>query len=109
MAELFYLVIVRISKMDFLSFNLCSPAYYYLIFSLVLIIIFVLVKIVYSILFKMDILKFLIIKLVTLVFFIFALNTLCNNNLTGESWALMVILMIGWCFTIIPNLLPSFK
>jgi hypothetical protein len=94
--------------MDVLGFSLCSPAYYYLLFSLFLIAIVVLVKTVYSLVFKMDILKFLIIKGATLAFFIFALNALCNNDLTGESWALMSILMIGWAFTIVPSLLPPF-
>ena len=57
----------------------------------------------------MDIIKFLVIKITMLAFFMFALNALCNNKLTNESWALMVILIIGWIFSIIPSLLPSFK
>lgn len=96
--------------MNFIGFQLCSPAYYYLLFSLLLIGLFVLIKLIYSVIFKMDILKFLIIKLISLVFFVFVLNALCNNNLITESWILMVFLIIGWLFfSVIPNLLPSFK
>lgn len=95
--------------MIFLGFQLCSPAYYYLIFSLILIGIILIIKLIYSIIFKMDILKFLIIKILFLVFFIFTLNALCNNNLMIISWVLMAVLIIGWLFSIIPNLLPSFK
>jgi hypothetical protein len=95
--------------MNIFGISVCSPAYYYFIFSIILISVVVAVKLVYSLIFKMDILKFLIIKIATLAFFMFALNALCNNNLTNESWALMVILMIGWTFSIIPSLLPSFK
>lgn len=96
--------------MNFIGFQLCSPAYYYLLFSLILIGVFVAIKMIWSIIFKMDIFKFLIIKLVSLIFFVFVLNTLCNNNLMIESWVLMVFLILGWlCFSIIPNLMPSFK
>lgn len=96
--------------MNFIGFELCSPAYYYLLFSLILIAVIVLIKLIYSIVFKMDIFKFLIIKTISLVFFVFLLNALCNNNLVIVSWILMGFLILGWiCLSILPNLFPSFK
>jgi hypothetical protein len=96
--------------MNFIGFELCSPAYYYLLFSLILIAVIVLIKLIYSIVFKMDIFKFLIIKTISLVFFVFLLNALCNNNLVIVSWILMSFLILGWiCLSILPNIFPSFK
>ena len=96
--------------MKFIGFELCSPAYSYLLFSLILVAVLVVIKTIYSIVFKMDIVRFLIIKLVSLIVFVFILNALCNNNLTVASWVLMVFLILGWlCFSLLPNLLPSFK
>lgn len=93
--------------MKFLGFELCDPAYYYLLFSLFLIILFVLIKMIYTVFFKMNIIRFVVIKLIFLVVFVFILNMLCKNGLLIVSWILMSFLIISWVlFSIIPNLLP---
>jgi len=93
--------------MLFIGLNLCSPAYHYFTFSISLRILFVIIKFIYSIIFKVDILKFLIIKIISLIFFVFLLNALCYNNLIIESWILMFFLILSWIlFYTIPNLLP---